>query len=146
MASSAIKLDLIYIGSSIGCFVFFFLFFNYCNSAIVATKQLSFKLKSPIFTQMREIMRGLIPIQMMNQSERFMEKMINSLNTSLKGSICFFMVSRVFALFIQLVAVFLLMLGMGLSSRNVNKENNIEFGFQLMFICRMIETIITLIN
>ena len=53
MLGSLLALDLMYFGPAIACFLFFILFFNYAKNSIISAKQLSLKLKSPTFTQLR---------------------------------------------------------------------------------------------
>ena len=53
MLGSLLALDLMYAGPAIACFLFFIFFFNYAKKSIISAKQLSLKLKSPTFTQLR---------------------------------------------------------------------------------------------
>ena len=74
--------------------------FKHCKEAIMGTRQLSLKLKSPIFTHLREIMRGLVPIQALQQAERFAQTMADLLDISFRGTMCLNLIERVFAFYI----------------------------------------------
>ena len=123
------------------CFGFFVFFFNYSKQSIIATKQLSLKLKSPVFSQLREMMRGIIPIQAFGQTGRFINNFINSLNMSLEGSICFIILERSFGVFVYYGTVIILLLGMELGAIGINSTNSILFGVQILYLFRMSQTI-----
>ena len=121
MIASIIQLDLVYIFSAASCLAFLIFIYWYCKAAIISAKQMSLKLKSPIFTHLREIMRGLVPIQTLHQTERFSRKMAQFLNTSLRGTVCIVMIERFFAFSIQSVTVLLLIIGMELAVGKLNE-------------------------
>ena len=83
MMANIIEIDLIYIAPLGVCLISFVLLFNYFKQSIIETKQLSLKLKSPVFHQMRETIGGLIPIQSLGQVKRMMKKFEQLLNISL---------------------------------------------------------------
>ena len=56
------------------------------------------------------------------------------------------MVERFFAFSIQSVTVLLLIIGMELAVGNLNENNSIQFGVQILFIFRMIQAIQLLIK
>ena len=146
MSASIMKLNSIYLVSVACCLAFFVFISWYCQAAIISVKQLNLQLKSPIFTHLSEIMRGLVPIQALQQTERFTQKMIELLDTSLRGTVCMTMVERFFAFSIQSVTVLLLIIGMELAVGNLNENNSIQFGVQILFIFRMIQAIQLLIK
>ena len=97
MLGGSLTMNIIYVIPFGGCLIFSIIFFNYTKPAINATKELSLQLKSPVFSQLRETMTGLILIQQFNQINNYTEKFIQNLNNNLKGIICFLSTERVFA-------------------------------------------------
>ena len=97
MSACIMRMNLIYLWPIVGCLIFSVAVFKYCKEAIMKARQLNLKLKSPVFTHLREIMRGLVPIQALQQTEKFTQKMVDLLDTSLRGAICMNMLDRFFA-------------------------------------------------
>ena len=74
MIGSLISIELIYVFPLGICLLYFFLTFWYCKGSIISIKQLSLKLKTPIFQQLRQMISGLVQVQTLNQRPRFIEK------------------------------------------------------------------------
>ena len=146
MSANIMKMDLVYLFSVGGCLAFIIFIFFYCKAAIMGAKQLNLKLKSPIFTHLREIMRGLMPIQTLQQTERFTRKMIRLLDASLRGTMCINMIERFFAFSIQSVTMLLLVIGMEIAATRIDSENSLQFGVAILFVFRMIQAIQMLIR
>ena len=146
MLGSSFSMNLIYMIPAAGCLAFFIAFFNYSKQAIIATKELSLLLKSPVFSQLREMMRGLIPLHQFNQLHNYTAKFIESLNASLDGAICFISLERVFGITIEYGTITLLVIGMELGAATIDKDNPILFGVQVLYFSRMIQVIQTLLR
>ena len=141
MFGTVFRMNPTYIIPAAFCCVFFVFFFNYSKQSIVAIKQLSLKLKSPVFSQLREMMRGIIPIQTYGQVKRFTNNFIDSLNISLEGSICFIIIERAFGVFVYYVTVLILLAGMELGAIGINSTNSILYGVQILYIFRLSQVI-----
>ena len=146
MSASIMRLNLVFLFSVTSCLAFIIFIFRYCRDPIMSAKQLNLQLKSPIFTHLREIMRGLVPIQALQQTERFTKKMVDLLDNSFRGTVCINMIERFFGFSIQSVTTLLLIIGMELAATKINEDNSIEFRIAILFVFRMIQAIQMLIR
>ena len=120
MFISIFGMSALYIIPAILCFGFFIFFFHYTKESIIAANQLSLKTKNPVFSQLREMTRGLVPLKIYGQISRFTENFIKSLNICLEASICFIILERAFGVFVYYGTVIILLLGMELGALGIS--------------------------
>ena len=136
MFGAIFSMNAIYAVPAVACLFFFTVLYNYCKLPIIASKQLTLKLKSSVFSQLREMMRGLVPIQAFGQTPNFVGKFIGVVNADLQSNVCFLSVERAFAVLGSYGTVLILVIGMELGAATIREH--ILFGVQVLFIHRMI--------
>ena len=76
--------------------IFIVAFYIYCKKAIIEIKQLDLKLKSPVFNMVGEMITGLIQIRIFKRRLSLLQEFAKALDSSFRGNICFWNISRAF--------------------------------------------------
>jgi len=97
-----------------------FLFFLYAKEVMIACKQIDLKNKSPIFSFYNETITGLIQIKILNRRQSLISQFATIVNSSIRASTSFDLVSRGFGFYAAIIAMILMLIGLmlGVSSSN----------------------------
>ncbi len=115
------------------------LLFMYSKKAIVNIKQLDLKLKSPLFSMVRETLSGLIGIRIYNRRLGLLKQFSKKINNSLRGNLCFWSLSRVFSAFINIPTIIIMGIGWVIGIAVINMSTAQLYQVSVVFLLQMQE-------
>jgi len=104
-------MNLLFIPAGIVNLIILIAYFIYCKPAIVATKQLDLKTKSPVFSIFGETLAALSQIFTYKRRFSLLKIYSKAVNNSSMANLSFWMVSRGFGAYISFVTSFIMFIG-----------------------------------
>ena len=104
--------------------VFLVLWLHYFKLPIIIIKQLDLKLKSPVFEQVGETLTALVQIRIYERRFKLIKDFGQKLNESLKANLCFWNLSRAFAINTNTFSVLMMCIGCIIGIAVVKEETS----------------------
>jgi ABC-type multidrug transport system fused ATPase/permease subunit len=94
-------------------------YFLYCKDAIVASKQLYLRLKSPVYGMISEMISSLTQIRIFNRRMSLMKDFSRLIDKLFAGDMGFWLLSRAFGAYISYITIIVMIIAYIIGIRNV---------------------------
>jgi ATP-binding cassette subfamily C (CFTR/MRP) protein 4 len=111
------------------------LWFAYCKRAIIQTKQLDLRMKSPVFSEFTQLVSGATQVKIYGQTERMNAKMSSIINSSIRVNHSFWFASRVFGSLTSYTSVIICGVGFFVGVSQI--ENGGLYGISIVFLLQV---------